>query len=91
GDYSLVLEFGHSRSEFYDFAVEIAQRQSSYVALLDENRRLVHRVVLGRTQMRTFWRLWDYVQNWADTRVYVNGVLLEKWKIWPWSHYLQAE
>jgi len=91
GTYSLVLEFGHSRSEFYDFAVEIAQRHSTYVALLDEKRRLVHRVIFTRSQLRSFWRLWDYVQNWNDTHVYLNGRPLEKWKIWPWSHYINDE
>jgi hypothetical protein len=87
--YSLVLEFGHSRSEFYEYAVETAQRARSYQAILDENRRIVHRVTFGGPRSRTFWRLWDYVGNWTTTRVYVNGVELEKWQIWPWSDYLQ--
>ncbi len=88
-DWSLVLEFGQSRSDYFDFALEQAQRLPGYVVLMDEQRRMVHRVHFRKGEMRRFWRLWDYVQGWTDTHVYVNGVELEKWKIWPYSHYLR--
>ncbi len=84
-EYVLVVEFGYSRSEYYPFALEIAQRLPTYIAILDEKRELVHRVVLARKQLRTFWRLYEYIQNWGETRVYLNGEQLEPWRINPWS------
>ena len=27
--------------------------------------------------------------GWTATRVYLNGVELEKWKVWPYSQYLR--
>jgi hypothetical protein len=91
GDLSwhLIVEFGHSRSEFFEFALELAQRMESYAQLTDENRSLVHRVLFKRNDLRRFWRLWDYVQSWASTRVYCNGELLEKWKVFPYSQYIR--
>lgn len=85
----LVLEFGHSRSEYFDFALRHAQRMQGFVALLDENRHIVYRVTFRRSEMRRFWTLWDYVQGWSGTRVYVGGVEIDKWKVWPYSQYLQ--
>jgi hypothetical protein len=86
----LVLEFSESRSQFYDYAVFQAQKQPNYRMLMDENRQLVHRLIYQKRQMRQFWRLWDYVQNWSTTKVYLNGQELEKWKIWPYSQYLRG-
>lgn len=85
----LILEFGQSRSEFYDHVVQICQRMPDYAQIMDENRRLVHRVAFGKSDMRRFWRIWDYVQNWNATRAYLNGEELEKWKIWPYSQHLR--
>ena len=85
----LILEFGHSRSEFFEFALELAQRMETYTQLTDESRKLVHRVVFKKGDIRRFWRLWDYVQSWANTRVYLNGEELEKWKIFPYSQYMR--
>ncbi|MBX3002147.1 MAG: hypothetical protein KF893_26725 [Caldilineaceae bacterium] len=86
----LVLEFSESRSQFYDYVVFQAQKQPNYRMLMDENRQIVHRLLYQKRQMRQFWRLWDYVQNWSSTKVYLNGQELEKWKIWPYSQYLRG-
>ncbi len=85
----LVLEFGHSRSEFYEFAVSLAKRHESYTELMDENRTAVHRLLFKKGEMRLFWRLWDYAQKWGNTRVYLNGKVLDKWQVYPYSQYLQ--
>ncbi len=85
----LILEFGQSRSEFYDHVVQICRRMPEYMQIMDENRRLVHRIAFRKSDMRRFWRIWDYVQNWSATRVYLNGEELEKWKIWPYSQHLR--
>jgi hypothetical protein len=85
----LILEFGQSRSDFYSIVLELARRMPSYVQLLDEDRRLVHRVQFEKRDMRKFWRIWDYVQSWSTTRVYLNGHELEHWKVWPYSQYLR--
>jgi hypothetical protein len=85
----LVLEFSDSRSQFYDYVVFQAQKQPTYRMLMDESRQIVHRLVYPKRQMRQFWRLWDYVQNWSTTKVYLNGQELEKWKIWPYSQYMR--
>jgi hypothetical protein len=85
----LILEFGESRSEFFDHVLRHCQRLPGYVQIMDENRRMVHRVLFRKSEMRRFWQLWDYVQNWSTSRVYVNGVEVEKWKIWPYSQYLR--
>ncbi|RME57462.1 MAG: hypothetical protein D6790_13235 [Caldilineae bacterium] len=89
GAWQLVLEFGDSRSTFYDYVVAQAQKRPTYRLLMDENRRMVHRVSFRRQDLRHFWRLWEYVQKWSSTHVYVNGEELETWKIWPYSPYLR--
>ncbi|RIK27067.1 MAG: hypothetical protein DCC55_39615, partial [Chloroflexi bacterium] len=68
-----MLEFGHSRSELFRFALSIAQRMPGFSQLLDENRKLVYRVIFKKSEMRNFWRLWDYVQSWSSTHIYLNG------------------
>ncbi len=85
----LILEFGHSRSDFFEFAVDLAQRMETYTQITDENRRLVHRVFFKKRDLRQFWRLWDYVQSWSSTQIYLNGEDLPKWKIYPYSPYLK--
>jgi hypothetical protein len=85
----LILEFGHSRSDLFSFALILAQRQPGFVQLLDEDRHVVYRVIFKRSEMRQFWRLWDYVQSWANTHVYLNGQELEKWKVYPYSQFLR--
>jgi hypothetical protein len=85
----LVLEFSESRSQFYDYVVFQAQKQPNYRMLMDESRQIVHRLLYQKRQMRQFWRLWDYVQNWSTTKVYLNGQELEKWKIWPYSQHMR--
>lgn len=88
-EWSLVLEFGHSRSEYFDFAIFRARQRPGYSQIMDEDRTLIHRVVFARAEMRHFWILWEYVQNWSSTKVYVNGEELEKWKVWPYSQFLR--
>ncbi len=80
--WQLVLEFGESRSDFFTFALTVAQQQPGYVALLDEDRRMVHRVHFQRNEMRRFWRLWEYVQSWSTTKVYLNGNEVNKWELY---------
>jgi hypothetical protein len=87
--WSLVLEFGHSRSEYFDIVLQAVQRLPGYAALLDEHRRMIYRVTFRRSEIRRFWRIWDYVQTWAGTRVYVNGKELDRWQVWPYSQYLR--
>jgi hypothetical protein len=88
GGWTLILEFGHSRSEYFEFALKQAQRLPGYSALLNEQRHVVHRVHFKKSEMRRFWQLWEYAMNWAETHVYLNGKELEKWKIYPYSQYL---
>jgi hypothetical protein len=85
----LILEFGQSRSELFHFALTIAQRQPGFQQLLDENRKVVYRILFKRSEMRQFWRLWDYAQSWSSARVYLNGQELDKWKVYPYSQYLR--
>lgn len=89
GDWNLVLEFEHSRSSYFPFALELAQRQEGYRVLMDENRRMIYRIVFSKHKLRPFWRLWDWVQPWSGTHVYVNGKELEKWQVWPYSQYMR--
>lgn len=88
-DWQLVLEFGHSRSEFYGHVLDLAHRMPGYIQLLDEDRRMVHRITIRKSEMRRFWRIWDYAQNWSSARVYLNGEEVERWKLWPHSQYLR--
>jgi hypothetical protein len=85
----MVIEFGHSRSDLFHFALTIAQRQPGFKSILDENRKAVYRVIFKRSEMRQFWRLWDYVQGWSNSRVYLNGVELEKWQVYPYSQFMR--
>jgi hypothetical protein len=86
--WQLILEFGHSRSDFFDYVLARCRRLPGYTQLMDEDRKLVYRVTFRRGDLRRFWQIWDYVQGWSTTRVYLNGNELEKWKIWPYSQYL---
>lgn len=80
--WQLVLEFGESRSDFFALALSAAQKQPGYLALMDENRRLIHRVHFQKGEVRRFWRLWDYVQSWSTTKVYINGDEISKWELY---------
>ncbi len=88
-EWRLVVEFGQSRSEYYDHVLQLAQQISDYRRIMDEDRRIVHRLSVRKREMRRFWRIWDYIQGWSTTRVYLNGEELERWKIWPYSQYLR--
>jgi hypothetical protein len=85
----LILEFGSNRSDYFNYVLSQAQKLPGYSQLMDEDRRIVYRVIFRKSEMRRFWRLWDYVNGWTSTRVYLNGVELEKWKVWPYSQYLR--
>lgn len=85
----LILEFGHSRSEYFDHVLQQMRRLPEYSEIMDEDRRLIHRVIFRKSEMRRFWRVWDFVRSWATCRVYINGVELEKWQIWPYSQYMR--
>ncbi len=85
----LILEFGQSRSEFLRYVLRQVQNLAGYAQIMDENRNLVYRIVFKKSEMRRFWQVWDYVQNWSSTRVYLNGDELEKWKVWPYSQFLR--
>lgn len=86
--WQLILEFGHSRSDFFDQVLARCRRLPGYTQIMDEDRKLIHRVVFRRSELRRFWQIWDYVQGWSTTHVYLNGSELEKWKVWPYSQYL---
>jgi hypothetical protein len=85
----LILEFGSNRSEYFDYVLIQAQKLAGYSQIMDEDRRIVYRIIFRKSEMRRFWRLWDYVHGWTSTRVYLNGDELEKWKVWPYSQHLQ--
>jgi hypothetical protein len=85
----LILEFSSNRSEYFDYTLIQCQKLPGYSQLMDEDRRMIYRVVFRKSEMRRFWRIWEYVQSWTSTRIYLNGTELEKWKIWPYSQYLR--
>lgn len=80
--WQLVLEFGESRSDFFTFALELAQRLPGYVALMDEDRHLIHRIHFRKGEVRHFWRLWEYVQSWSSVKVYLNGDEVSKYELY---------
>jgi len=85
----IILEFGQSRSEYFEYVLQLVQRQSEFTQLMDEDRRLIYRTRFRKDKLRNFWRIWEYVQNWSAVKVYVNGEEIEHWKIWPYSQYLR--
>jgi hypothetical protein len=85
----LILEFSSNRSEYFDYVLIQAQKLPGYSQIMDEDRRIVYRIIFRKSEMRRFWRIWDYVHGWTATRVYLNGMELEKWKVWPYSQYLR--
>lgn len=87
--WQLVLEFGESRSEYFAYALNQAKRMPGYVQIMDEDRRMIHRVHYAKSEMRRFWSIWEYVQSWSSTQIYVNGKELRKWEIYPYSPYLR--
>lgn len=84
-EWTAILEFGNSRSQHYDYVAHLARRQPGYQLLMDETRQLIHRIRFRKRHMRQFWRLWSYVENWSDVRVYVNGQEVQKWNVYPYS------
>lgn len=80
--WQLVLEFGESRSDFFTFALELAQRLPGYLALMDEDRHLIHRIHFRKGEVKHFWRLWEYVQSWSSAKVYLNGDEVSKAEIY---------
>ncbi|MBI3958647.1 MAG: hypothetical protein HY328_07545 [Chloroflexi bacterium] len=88
-EWYLILEFGNSRSQHYDYVTHLARKQTGYQLLMDETRQLIHRVRFRKRHMRHFWRLWAYVENWSSTRVYVNGEEIQKWNVFPYSAKLR--
>ncbi len=85
----LILEFGASRSDVFAYVLRQAQKQTGFQQIMDENRHIVYRVPFRRSEMRRFWQLWDYVQNWSSMHVYCEGRELDKWQIYPYSQYLR--
>lgn len=85
GEWTLILEFGNSRSQHYDYVAHLARKQPGYQLLMDETRQLIHRIRFRKRNIRQFWRLWNYVENWSDVRVYVNGQEVQKWNVYPYS------
>lgn len=85
----IVLEFQQSRSEYFPFALRLAQKRAGFTQLLDEDRHLVYRVTFRKNEMNAFWQLWNYVQNWTGTRTYCQGQELQKWQVYPYSQYLR--
>ncbi|MEM7539522.1 MAG: hypothetical protein AAF639_45620 [Chloroflexota bacterium] len=81
----LILEFTQSRSEYFDYVLSQAQRLPTFVQIMDENRAMIYRIVFKRRDMRKFWRLWEYVQNWSGTHVYVNGKEIRTGQVYPRS------
>jgi len=84
-EWHLILEFGNSRSQHYDYVVHLARKQTGYQLLMDETRQLIHRVHFRKRHIRQFWRLWAYVESWSSARVYVNGKEIQKWNVFPYS------
>lgn len=85
----IVLEFRQSRSEYFPFALRLAQKRAGFVQLLDEDRHLVYRVIFRKNEMNAFWQLWNYVQSWSATRVFYKGQELQKRQVYPYSQYLR--
>ncbi|MEM7129279.1 MAG: hypothetical protein AAF702_23300 [Chloroflexota bacterium] len=86
--WNLVLEFGESRSEYFEFALFRARQRPGYSQILDENRKLVHRVVFTKPEMKHFWTLWEYVSKWSTVQVYLRGQEIEKDHVYRYSQYL---
>lgn len=80
--WQLVLEFGESRSEFFTWALEDAQKLPGYLALMDEDRHLIHRIHFRKGEIRRFWDLWEIVQNWSSAKVYLNGDEVSKFELY---------
>ena len=88
-DGTIILEFGESRSEYFDYVLQLAQRLDGFSQIMDEDRSLIYRIRFHKGKVRKFWRIWEYVQNWSSTRIYVDGEEIERWKVWPYSQYLR--
>ena len=88
-EWLLVLEFSQSRSDYFEYVLAQARKRPGFAQLMDEKRQLVYRVVYRKREMRHFWRLWEYAQNWSSTRVYLHGRELKKWQLWRYSPHLR--
>ena len=84
-EWTLILEFGNSRSQHYEYVTHLARKQTGYQLLMDETRQLIHRIRFRKRNLRQFWRLWAYVESWSSTHVYVNGEEVQKWNVFPYS------
>jgi len=88
-EWHLILEFGESRSDLFQFALIRAQRLPGYVPMMDEKRRMIHRVHFRKSELQRFWQLWNYVQSWSGTAVYLNGKELQKTEVYPYSPFMR--
>ncbi|MBK8045717.1 MAG: hypothetical protein IPK16_00440 [Anaerolineales bacterium] len=84
----MIVEFGHSRSDIFEYALRQAKKQPGFQQLMDENLHVIYRVPFRRNEMRRFWGLWDCVQTWTSTRVYCQGQELQKWQVYPYSQFI---
>ncbi len=86
----IILEFGYSRSEYFPFVLELAQRIDTFSQIMDEDRKLVYRVTFQKGKMRNFWRLWEYVKLWSIVHVYVRGQEIDKMHVYPYSQFMRG-
>lgn len=85
----IILEFSHSRSEYFPFVLDLARRIDAFTQIMDEDRRLVYRVAFQKGKMRNFWRLWEYVKLWSNVHVYVRGEEINKIYVYPYSQFMR--
>lgn len=88
-DWFVLLEFRESRSPIFGHVLDLARRRPGYRMLLDEDRHVVHRVYFRKGEMRSFWRLWNYMSGWKHVTVYRGTEPLKTWQVWPGSPYLR--
>lgn len=68
----VAIEFGHSSSADYEFAVQEAEKQPTY-ATWGEKRKTRHRVNYATADLGEAANLWSLVSRWKSSRVYLDG------------------
>jgi endonuclease YncB( thermonuclease family) len=78
---TLRIEFGWTRSKYYDEAVELAETADTH-DVIGEGKDAEHTVELTHEDLQLAERLWDLVGGWKSSSLFIDGERVESSSIW---------
>lgn len=68
----ITIEFPYSSSQSYSFAVETAEKFTSY-KVFGKDKKVTHRVIVKENEIESLTELIDSLKGWRNRTVYLNG------------------